>query len=76
MAVKSSTIKPTKIGSTGPVKGSTVSEKGPQYSHLPGSESYENAQVTRRTVTGGNASAGVGKGRHEDFMPTMPPKIP
>ena len=55
MSVKSSTIKPTNIGSKGNVKD-LGSSPGPQYSHLPSGESYANANVNRRSVSGGMPS--------------------
>lgn len=57
-----------KIGTKGPVKGSTISSKGAQFSFLPGSESVDNAGVSRRTVSSGTPATSS-KGAQHSFLP-------
>jgi len=75
VSVKSSTIMPTKIGSTGNIKpGNTSASNGMQWDHLPSAENVPNANVQRRSVSNAvpasaqknspGDAAGRGSGEH------------
>ena len=92
MPVKSSTLAPTKIGSTGNIRPGRRSGSGQQWDHLPGAGSFSNAGVRRSDTpnvvpagaqksSGGDPNPGSGvkanpKGLQYPFLPSQAKNVP